>query len=167
MDKKHLALFIVSLVFGLFLLFELICMFLCNGNFIVDTLIFNGFTYCELLDQHTDLKDNQYIIGDTVYTILRDSVDFEMDIDNKPFIKDTLFKEDAYIFQRKNIWLPLGKHSITLKSTALNASYTYSFRCFLFKEIFVESSDLRLHVSDTTPFFLITKHYLPVKRTEL
>lgn len=62
----------------------------------MDTLIFNGFTSCELFDKHTVLKDNQYIIEDTVYTILRDSVDFEIDIDNKPFIKDTLFMEDAY-----------------------------------------------------------------------
>ncbi len=167
MKKKNLVRFIVCSAFGLFLLFELICMFLCKGNFIVDTLIFNGFTYCELFDQHTVLKDNQFIIEDTVYTILRDSVDFEIDIDNKPFIKDTLFKEDAYIYQRKNFWLQLGRHSITLKSTALNASYTYSFKCLLFKEMFVESSGLRLHLSDTTPYFFITKHYLPLRRTEL
>lgn len=138
-----------------------------QGKFFVDTLIFNGFTSCELFDKQTVLKDNQYIIEDTVYTILRDSVDFEIDIDNKPFIKDTLFMEDAYIYQRKNFWLQLGRHSITLKSKALNVSYTYSFRCLLFKEIFVESSDLRFHLSDTTPYFFITKHYLPLQRTVL
>ena len=157
MKKKHSILrIVICLILALFVVFELACMLICKGNFVVDSLVFNAFETCAPYSQHTVLRENQYVTDDIVHTVIRDSVDFEIFIDDNPLYIDTLFQDDGFIIKRKSCWLRPGRHDITLKSDALNVSYTYPVHCFLFMVVYVESGD--------DPCFWITKHYLPLRR---
>jgi hypothetical protein len=131
-------------------------MLICKGNFVVDSLVFNCYETCAPYSQHTVLRENQYVTDDIVHTVIRDSVDFEIFIDDNLLYIDTLFQDDGFIIKRKSCWLRPGRHDITLKSDALNVSYTYPVHCLLFMVVYVESGD--------DPCFWITKHYLPLRR---
>lgn len=169
MSKNHSkhCLFI-STALCLFVFLELTFMFICGGNFVVDTLIFNDFRFSESLEDNSVLKDNQYIVKDTVYTTMHDSIDFNIYIDRKLIYRDTLYKDKGYILERNSIWLRPGHHNVKIKSKALNTSCVYSVRNFLFMEIFVERMEQTLSYTDNRPLFVIlNKHFLPIKRKEI
>ena len=90
-------------------------------------------------------------------TIVYDSIDFTLFIDDKILTQDTIYHNTGIKLFRDNYYLKPGKHVIRIQSKKLDATYSYPFFNFLFVEIFVESSDF-------PPCFWITKHYFPLRR---
>ena len=161
---------IIIFVFTIFLLvvIELISMCLCRGNVVVDSLIFTGF---ESVDPYTNrtLDSNQYVMDDSLYTFIQDSVDYEILVNDKLIFKDTLYNKlnndtlDTVVFDgwyssfRISSWLTPGKHIITIKSKTLDVSYTYPFHCFALKVLYVDSSR-------ESPYFTIHGSFIPLRR---
>lgn len=168
---KHVNIMIV-LVLSILLpiIIELTSMWLWKGNVVVDSLVFTGFEYVEPFSPDKTLKNNQYLIGDSLYTLIQDSVDYEIYIDNNCIFKDTLYysldseSQDTVAFNgwysscRNSCWIRPGKHSITTKSTKLNVSYRHTFRCLALMVIYVDSSR-------EPPYFTIRKSFIPLRRT--
>lgn len=159
MKKIHLSWWMCALsIIIVFIVVELTIMFVRGGNVVIDTLIFNGFEYTSPRIQGETLKDNQCYIGeDSVLSIIQDSVDYQVIIDDRIIIKDTLFYKSAYSYYHENHWLKPGKHKITIISNTLKTSCSYSFHCFAFSTILMESCS-------EAPFFFITRTFLPFQR---
>lgn len=151
---------ITFIVILLFILVEVIFMLVYGGNVIVDSLIFNNFIDVTTYLPHERLNDDLDIKGDSLFTQIKDSVDYQIYIDDKVIVNDTLFAETPYTLFRQSFWLLPGKHGITISSTRLKSSYTYSFYSFAFLTIFVESPSEK-------PYFYINRTLYPFQRTML
>ena len=160
MKKPPLIGRIFLLIIFVSLLLELTFVVVSKGNTTVDLLAFDRFTKEESYNFEVVLKDNQYIDEGRIYTIVYDSIDFTLYIDDKILKQDTIYHNTGIKLFRDSYYLKPGKHTIRIQSKKLDATYSYPFFNFLFVEIFVESSDF-------PPYFWITKHYLPLRRTEI
>lgn len=148
------------ILFSVFIvaIFEVSFMLFCNGNMVIDAVLFSTYLSKEPLTSQTTLNYNQHVCDGFIYTMYQDSIDVDVYIDKKVVKKDTLHSEVIYF--RKKYYLVPGKHTISIESKKLNASYSYTFCNYLFIEIFLESSD-------SPPYFWITKHYFPFRRKEI
>lgn len=157
MKKTPLIGKIFLLIIFVGMLLELTFVVVSKGNTTVDFLAFNQFTKEDPYNSKVVLKDNQYIDEGRIYTIVYDSIDFTLYIDDKILTQDTIYHNTGIKFFRDSYYLKPGKHTIRIESKKLDATYSYTFFNFLFVDIFVESSDF-------PPYFWITKHYLPLRR---
>lgn len=161
---------IILVISFLVIIFESLLIFLCKGNVVVDSLIFTGFEYVEPFSPNMSLNNNQYVFEDSLYTVFKDSVDYEIHIDSNLVFKDTLYyntsdsdsrdtvpPEGWYSLYRNSCWISPGKHYITIKSTTLNVSYRHTFRCFALMIFYIDSSR-------EPPYFTIRKSFIPLKR---
>ena len=160
MKKTPLTGRIFLLMIFVGILLELTFVVVSKGNIVVDLLAFNQFTKEEPYNSTVVLKNNQYIDEGHIYTIVYDSIDFTLFIDDKILTQDTIYHNTGIKLFRDNYYLKPGKHMIRIESKKLDATYSYPFFNFLFVDIFVESSDF-------PPYFWITKHYLPLRRNEI
>ena len=160
MKKLPLIGRIFLLIIFVSLLLELTFIIVSKGNTVVDFLAFGRFTKEEPFNSEVVLKDNQYIDEGRIYTIVYDSIDFTLYIDDKLLTQDTIYHNTGIKYFRDNYYLKPGKHIIRIESKKLDATYSYPFFNFLFVELFVESNDF-------PPYFWITKHYLPFRRSEV
>ena len=141
-----------------FVIVELTTMFVRGGNVAIDMLFFNGFEYISSLTQDEPLKENQCSIGeDPVLSIIQDSVDYQIFIDDSMIMDDTLLCTSGYSYYCETYWLKPGKHKIIVSSSKLNTYCSYSFHCFAFSTILLESSS-------NAPFFYIKRTFLPFQR---
>lgn len=157
MKKTPLTGRIFLLMIFVGILLELTFVVVSKGNIVVDLLAFNQFTKEEPYNSTVVLKNNQYIDEGHIYTIVYDSIDFTLFIDDKILTQDTIYHNTGIKLFRDSYYLKPGKHTIRIESKKLDATYSYPFFNFLFVEIFVESSDF-------PPYFWITKHYFPLRR---
>lgn len=157
MKKTPLIGKIFLLIIFVGMLLELTFVVVSKGNTTVDFLAFNQFTKEDPYNSKVVLKDNQYIDEGRIYTIVYDSIDFTLFIDDKILTQDTIYHNTGIKHFRDSYYLKPGKHTIRIESKKLDATYSYTFFNFLFVDIFVESSDF-------PPHFWITKHYLPLRR---
>lgn len=148
------------ILFFCFLFFEIIVMIINRGNINIDILIFNNFEKIKPYTSDIPLRENQYVIDDSLHTLIKDSIDIMLYVDNELLYCDTLFINDGYKLYRHGFFLWPRVHTITIKSNMLNASYSYNVHNYVFRQIFIESSD-------EIPYFWISKFYLPFYRREL
>ncbi len=159
MKKIHLSWWMCALsIIIVFIVVELAIMYVRGGNVAIDVLIFNDFEYMSPRIQDETLKENQCYFGeDSVLSIIQDSVDYQIIIDDSIIIKDTLLYKSAYSYYCENYWIKPGKHNITIISNTLKTSCSYSFNCLVFSTILLESCS-------EAPFFFITRTFLPFQR---
>lgn len=160
MKKSQLIGRIFLFMIFLSLLLELTFVVVCKGNVGIDFLAFNQFEKKEPYKSEMVLKDNQYLDEGYVYTIVSDSIDFTLYIDDQILKQDTLYNDSGIYLFRDNFYLKPGRHTIKIESKKLEATYSYPFHNYLFVTIFVESADF-------PPYFWISKHYYPLRRREI
>ena len=160
MKKTSIMWRILLSIIVIVLLIELTFVIVSKGNVGVDLLFFSRFEKKEPYKSGVILNDNQYVKEGFVCTIILDSIDFALYIDDKIIKQDTIYERSGIKYFRENYCLKPGRHSIRIESKKLDATYSYPFHNFLFIEIFVESDIY-------PPYFWISKHYFPLRRNEI